>query len=154
MSDDNNFFKLRFWREITSAKGVGLSPLPTGFAQARNLATRNKIKVINLPDSNIAIAINTSINIILTPDERAFQQFIAKMKKFINQIDENDEILKQLNIYSMNVFNQSECPICFDEFTKESLPHSIILPCNHLICMSCIQKMDLAKCPLCRIEYN
>lgn len=55
---------------------------------------------------------------------------------------------------NMNVYNQSECPICVGP-----LNNSACLECNHLLCLNCSRDYISSssrkiKCPLCRKECN
>ena len=40
-----------------------------------------------------------------------------------------------------------ECPVCFDTISKKI---SCNLPCSHQICLNCLIKLNLPKCPICR----
>jgi len=78
-----------------------------------------------------------------------------------NESDEPDEVnkitIEELTKYSnlelKNKFNQEECPMCFESFeTYKTLSSSLVLKCEHLICLSCAAKLNKYKCPLCRAK--
>ena len=47
---------------------------------------------------------------------------------------------------------QSECPVC----TKIKMSNPVYLPCGHLLCFSCLKKLETNanKCPLCRNQFT
>ena len=45
-----------------------------------------------------------------------------------------------------------ECPVCFEEFKEPKL-----LPCNHTLCMKCLEALGTGKtitCPLCNAQHE
>ena len=49
-----------------------------------------------------------------------------------------------------------ECPICFDNFTKEGNKCPKLLPCSHTLCATCLQQLGLLliDCPECRKTHG
>ena len=79
--------------------------------------------------------------------EKEYDSLNNKLRKFIiflNKI-ENDYNLIQKNSSKKTTQDKNECPICLD---KESDSH--VIPCGHMFCFDCIQKLNDRKCPLCR----
>jgi hypothetical protein len=58
----------------------------------------------------------------------------------LDEIDEIDFLEKDLNI-------EDDCCICLTV-------SECILPCNHIVCKSCIIKLTVKKCPMCRENFK
>jgi hypothetical protein len=48
-----------------------------------------------------------------------------------------------------------ECPICFETDDLKHVEHIwCTLPCTHILCYTCLGKLDPARCPMCRKELD
>ena len=49
-----------------------------------------------------------------------------------------------------------QCPICFDNFTREGPKCPKLLPCSHTFCADCLQKLGrfIAECPECKQRHT
>lgn len=72
-------------------------------------------------------------------------EIITKQDKFIPTFFMNfvKELMDASNI-------KNECSICLDTLHSENI---FILPCFHILCIECNNKIRANKCPFCRKEY-
>ncbi len=63
-----------------------------------------------------------------------------------------DEFLNIMNPADSN----SECAICFEDYTKQANPQIIKLPCDHELCVGCATRTfeEYTTCPICRKDFK
>jgi hypothetical protein len=61
-------------------------------------------------------------------------------------VEENMLLRKKLQQNSQPYRVKEPCPICYEETT----PRTAIIPCGHVFCSTCVNKME--QCPSCRIH--
>lgn len=44
-----------------------------------------------------------------------------------------------------------ECPICFELFDDKMI---VTTPCKHTMCLKCLAKLQVLRCPLCRLNLS
>ena len=63
-----------------------------------------------------------------------------------------DEFLNIMNPADSN----SECEICYEDYTKQANPQIIKLPCDHELCVGCATRTfeEYTTCPICRKDFK
>lgn len=71
-------------------------------------------------------------------------------KPLVEKLETIDEE-NQLNVSEINsiiTLRDKLCKICFDE------NEDITLPCKHMICRKCLNKLNKKECPFCRAKFE
>lgn len=102
-------------------------------------------------DDDIDIKDNTNK---VTKSSAKLAQFKKKTNKAENTIISSPTEEPSKDDDKLKSAGKNECPVCFKNLNKQSLT---TLPCKHVLCRTCLNKLQLnndLKCPICRQEWE
>jgi hypothetical protein len=133
--------------------------IPAEVANMRGLRRIILRDIHDIQIDRIITTLNTDIlvdlpNVSLHPDVVAM--IVAMDESYEDQImrgDDQDEIHAEIHQFVFDAFPEdiplsNDCAVCMEA------QHLLILGCRHVVCVGCLNNIQVEKCPVCRKEIS
>lgn len=144
------------YQEIYFSLGVYLSSQKEEIEEDMNIIRRILYNSQRI-EENINNRIINIMNIIIQPEDDVINQVINLLDVYINQEPEQNVVPKDVLDRMQEITfgeiqtDEKDCPICMEEFSKDSKLRKIA--CPHLFHTNCLDKWlseNSNTCPICR----